>query len=273
MWVSLYAVVVLGAAGMLAIHLENPEIATDIMSHPTTSLRPVDWADHMLAGANISGVYEIYPFICLPHSIAGRQVHVCKTSAGVMRHGDRRSSTASNRRIWTSASLKEAVEDDSQLQESQEDDGELHALWQGPLALKMVLQNVPSSNLKIWCGLPRLYIPPGLPLADVRAVLLPQSSWHPWYLSSGEQSGYQAVHAVSPEGVDTLVSRLSASKNPPTHTHLPHHIIPMLTQRFCTVHVYQADLHVCRSLRHLLEHGNDITAESTACYFLAGWVA
>ncbi|XP_063862152.1 ficolin-2-like [Scylla paramamosain] len=123
MWVSLYAVVVLGAAGVLVeshrkgkggkhhvISAWRPPVkpvtttqesstilnpttgpiystitsdrpiseSTSILEPPTTpeptantslypitsSVRPVDCADHLIAGATVSGVYEIYPFMC-----------------------------------------------------------------------------------------------------------------------------------------------------------------------------------------------------------------
>ncbi|XP_063863272.1 ryncolin-4-like isoform X1 [Scylla paramamosain] len=76
MRVSLYVIAVLGAAGVLAIRVgatreyvspdtSPPEHATDIKLHPISySIRPADCADLLLAGATVSGVYEIYPFMC-----------------------------------------------------------------------------------------------------------------------------------------------------------------------------------------------------------------
>ncbi|XP_063862154.1 tenascin-R-like [Scylla paramamosain] len=94
MWVSVYAIVVLGAAGVLAESPQNdkaakrqgiftwPSETTDTIitetrtkPEPTdsntntpypihSSVRPVDCADHLMAGATVSGVYEIYPFTC-----------------------------------------------------------------------------------------------------------------------------------------------------------------------------------------------------------------
>ncbi|XP_063863271.1 ficolin-2-like [Scylla paramamosain] len=44
----------------------TPEPITNTEPHPvTTFFRPVDCADLLLAGASVSGVYEIYPFTCM----------------------------------------------------------------------------------------------------------------------------------------------------------------------------------------------------------------
>ncbi|XP_045137526.1 ficolin-2-like isoform X2 [Portunus trituberculatus] len=76
MWVSVYTLAVLGIAGVLAetttgipelttIDTTTPEYITNTKPHSlTTFVRPVDCSDHLMAGARVSGVYEIHPFTC-----------------------------------------------------------------------------------------------------------------------------------------------------------------------------------------------------------------
>ncbi|XP_045137528.1 ryncolin-2-like [Portunus trituberculatus] len=75
MWVSVYAIVVLGAAGVLAESPEKDNVvnrqgSTEEQTNGTTPfsiasvVKPADCADHLMGGATVSGVYEIYPFTC-----------------------------------------------------------------------------------------------------------------------------------------------------------------------------------------------------------------
>lgn len=75
MWVSVYTIIVLEAAGVLGENSTTPEPTTPGATTPepiintkphslTTFVRPVDCADHLMAGATVTGVYEIFPFTC-----------------------------------------------------------------------------------------------------------------------------------------------------------------------------------------------------------------
>lgn len=74
MWILMYAVVVVMVFGsdVLALRPLNPEAAQrvevqSIATPPTLtspSIRAADCADHLMAGATTSGVYEIFPFTC-----------------------------------------------------------------------------------------------------------------------------------------------------------------------------------------------------------------
>ena len=179
--------------------------------------------------------------------------------------------------------------DYTELAEAQLADDDLKKLIGGPTALHLQQQDIPGSDRKLWCdmsyGPPRPVIPKVL---RYRVFLHFHNLSHPGAKGSFDIIRKRVVWPYMEKDVRTWTRACLQCQRAKVHrhTHPPPHPIPIPTTRFHTVHAdIVGPLPASKGQRYLLTVIDrttrwptaipmpDITAETTAEAFLAGWVA